>query len=164
MSSCVKKANHISNYISYRQLNKNDHVAVSLAFYCISFIKQILNSFSLERKFSSETGQHYVSMLWKKCLPKSLNLLVVRKILWFWICLMFLCTKQLRGKKLSNSTSILDKTSWFTNTYTIYCSRNMLLWIRNKKLKNKQEIRAKTSRGKNRKKFVQSAPRQRKMK
>ena len=137
MSSCVMKANHISNYISYRQLNENDHVAVSLAFYCIFFIKKILNSFSLERKFSSETGQHYVSMLWKKCLPKSLNSFVVRKILWFWICLMFLCTKQIRGKKLSNSISILDNTSCFTNTYTTYCSRNMLLWIRNKKWKNK---------------------------
>ena len=78
MSSCVMKANHISYYTSYRQLNENDHVAVSLAFYCISFIKQILNSFSLERKFSSEAVQHYVSMLWKKCLPKSLNSMILK--------------------------------------------------------------------------------------
>ena len=137
MSYCAMKANHISYYISYRQLNKNDHVAASLAFYCISFIKQVLNSFSLELIFSSETVQHYVSMLWRKYLPKSLNSFVVRKNLWFWICLMFVCTKQLRGKKLSNSISILDNTSWFTNTYTTYCSWNMLLWIRNKKWKNK---------------------------
>ena len=137
MSYCAMKADHISYYISYRQLNKNDHVAASLAFYCISFIKQILNSFFLERIFSSETGQHYVSMLWKKCLPKSLNSFVVRKILWFWMCLMFLCTKQLRGKKLSISISILGNTSWFSNTYATYCSWNKLLWIRNKKWKNK---------------------------
>ena len=79
MSSCVMKANCISYYISYRQLNKNDHVAVSLVFYYISFVKQILNSFSLERRFNSETGQDYVNMLWKKCLPKSLNSFVLRK-------------------------------------------------------------------------------------
>ena len=74
----VKSSNFLTN-ISYRQLNKNDHSNVSFVLDYISFIMQNLNLFSLERKFNSQTDQHYVNILWEKCLSKRLYRIVCRE-------------------------------------------------------------------------------------
>ena len=68
----IKARNFLTN-ISYRRLNKNDDAIISFAVDCYSFIAQNLNPFTLKRKFSSVTDQHYVNMMWEKCMPKSFH-------------------------------------------------------------------------------------------
>ena len=66
----VKARKFVTN-ISCSRLNKSDHTNISFEVDCYSFIVQNSNPFSLERKFNSLTDQHYVNMMWEKCMPKS---------------------------------------------------------------------------------------------
>ena len=73
------KARNILTDISYRHLNKNDYTNISFVVDWILFIVQNLNAFSLERKFNSQTVQHYVGMLWKRCMSRSLYKIICRE-------------------------------------------------------------------------------------
>ena len=54
--------------LSYWRLDKDDHLKISFATDCSSFIVQNSNPFSLERKFSSNNDQQFLYMLWEKCI------------------------------------------------------------------------------------------------
>lgn len=73
------KARNILTDISYRRLNKNDYTNISFVVDWILFIVQNLNAFSLERKFNSQTVQHYVDMLWKRSMSRSLYKIICRE-------------------------------------------------------------------------------------
>lgn len=132
-SSRKTKARNFLINLSYRLLNKNDHLNVSFVIYCISFITQDLNALSLERKFISQADQQYVYMQWEKCIPNEFYRFICQNI-------SFIALNQLHVTHVEQTIlymnlfllrvvlRLLDTSKnmgLYSNMYTVCCFQNL---------------------------------------